>query len=290
MAHHSISRVSPRMRMALDACVLLIILGTAAALFLHGQAPVTTPWDWNALARAFFRYEEGRGILPGPLGTGLITTLRLIFWSFWLTALVGLGLGLLRASRVRSFRMIGTVFVTINRNLPPLVLVFIIHFFVSSALTSHINWSFIDNLPFFNALLPHPNRMGVFVSALITLSIYEGAYMGEIVRAGIASIHTTQWEAAKALGLSRVQQIRLVIMPQAFRMMIPPLTGQATSLIKDSAIVSVISVQELTFQGTEFMTSSGLTGETWAAVTLCYLLLCLGVSGLGRYAESRTQW
>lgn len=290
MAHHSISSVSPRMRMALDACVLLVLLGAAAAFFRHGEAPVTTPWDWAALERAFFRYEEGRGILPGPLGTGLITTLRLIVWSFWLTALVGLGLGLLRASRLRALRMVGTVLVTINRNLPPLVLVFIIHFFVSSALTAHVDWSFTGNLPIIKHLLPHPNRMGVFVSALITLSLYEGAYVGEIVRAGIAGVHKTQWEAAKALGLSRMQQIRLVIMPQAFRMMIPPLTGQATSLIKDSAIVSVISVQELTFQGTEFMTSSGLTGETWIAVTLCYLLLCLGVSGLGRYAEGRAQW
>ena len=124
---------------------------------------------------------------------------------------------------------------------------------------------------------------------MITLALLEGAYIGEIVRAGINSIEKGQWEAARALGLRRWQLMRHVVLPQAFQRMIPPLAGQVISTIKDSAIVSVISIQELTFQGMELMASTYLTFEVWTTVTLLYFALTYGCSRFAGRLETRLQ-
>ena len=280
----------PGVQRLVDYVLLCALAGAVLFFWLYGERAVTTPWDWPALARAFFRLNENQEIVAGPLGKGLINTLRVSFWIFWFAMLFGFGLGLVRSSSMRGVRMMGATLVALTRNLPPLVLVFIVHYFLSGMLMASLRWEWAENLPVIGFLLPETARMPVFVSAVITLSLYEGAYIGEIVRAGIACVPREQWEAAASLGFSPVARLRLVILPQAFQFMLPPLTGQVVSLIKDTAIVSVISVQELTFQGTEFMTSSGLAGEIWLAVTACYLLLCLGVSWVGRMVEKRRKW
>lgn len=267
------------------------LLAAGIVLFVvQGCQAVTASWDWQALLRAFFRLDADRGLVPGPLGRGLITTLRLAVWTLAFGLLAGFALGLVRSLCARPLRMIGAVLVALTRNLPPLVLVFIVHYFLSGALAASLNWEWVARLPGAGILLPGASGMPVFVSAVITLSLYEGAYIGEIVRAGIAGVAHEQWDAAASLGFSRLAALRLVVLPQSFRFMIPPLAGQIASLIKDSAVVSVISVQELTFQGTEFMTSSGLAGEVWLAVSACYLCLCLGVSFIGRLLERRCKW
>jgi polar amino acid transport system permease protein len=127
-----------------------------------------------------------------------------------------------------------------------------------------IAWTFLRRIAFF--------------SALVTLAIFEGAYIAEIVRAGIQSIDKGQWEAAHALGLSKWQQMRYIILPQAVQRILPPLAGQFISLIKDSSIVSVISIQELTFQGMELMATTYLTFEIWITISLLYLVMTLTCS------------
>ena len=119
-----------------------------------------------------------------------------------------------------------------------------------------------------------------FLSALITLAIFEGAYITEIIRAGIQSIEQGQWEASSALGFNSLQRMRYVILPQAIQRILPPLAGQFISTIKDSAIVSVISIQELTFQGMELMASTYLTFEIWITITILYLTLTLSCSSI----------
>lgn len=282
--------VAPGVQRRLDVCLFGLLAAGLALFVIEGCRAAAVSWDWQALFRAFFRLEEGLGIVPGPLGRGLITTLRLAVWTFGFALLAGLALGLVRSLCARPLRMIGAVLVALTRNLPPLVLVFIIHYFLSGALSASLDWQWIARLPGSGLLLPEASGMPVFVSAVITLSLYEGAYIGEIVRAGIGGVAREQWDAAASLGFSRMASLRRIILPQAFRFMIPPLSGQIASLIKDSAVVSVISVQELTFQGTEFMTSSGLAGEVWLAVSICYLVLCLGVSFIGRLLERRCKW
>jgi polar amino acid transport system permease protein len=128
------------------------------------------------------------------------------------------------------------------------------------------------------ALLAPPGRLTAFASAVFTLSIFEGAYIAEIVRAGVQSIEKGQREAAAALGLTRRQCMRYIILPQAIQRILPPLGGQFISTIKDSAIVSVISIQELTFRGMELMSATYLTFETWITITGLYFILTFGCS------------
>lgn len=129
------------------------------------------------------------------------------------------------------------------------------------------------------------------MSAILTLAIYEGAYMTEIVRGGIESIEKGQWEASDALGLSKFQRMRYIIFPQALKRILPPMAGQLISIIKDSAIVSVISVQDLTFRGMELMASTYRTFEIWITITVMYFILTFAcsyaVGKLESYMERR---
>jgi len=125
-----------------------------------------------------------------------------------------------------------------------------------------------------------PGQINAFVSAAVALAIYEGAYISEIVRGGINGISTGQWEAAWSIGLSPSKTFRLVVLPQAFRRAAFPLAGQF-------AIVSVISVQELTFQGMELMAATFLTFEIWITITLLYFILTFSLSRSISFFEKR---
>jgi polar amino acid transport system permease protein len=181
-------------------------------------------------------------------------------------------------------RLIGRTYVELVRNVPPLVLIFLFYYFLSGQVMAALGVdSFLGarSQGFQKAValfLAPPSMFSAFVSALITLAIFEGAYITEIVRAGIQSIEKGTWEAAYALGLSRWQQLRYVILPLAAQRILPPLAGQFISTIKDSAIVSVISIPELTFQGMELMSATYLIFEVWIVVTALYLLLTLSLS------------
>jgi polar amino acid transport system permease protein len=215
---------------------------------------------------------------------GFFTTLRLSFWATILATFIGATMGLLRVSRSLFKRLIGGTYVELLRNLPPLVIIFIFYFFVGDQILPALGVEdFIRNADkstqhLFAVFFAPPNLFTAFLSALITLSIFEGAYITEIVRAGIQSIESGQWEASAALGFSRWQQMRHVILPQAVQRILPPLAGQFISTIKDSAIVSVISIQELTFQAMELMSTTYFTFEIWITITAMYLLLTLTCS------------
>jgi polar amino acid transport system permease protein len=110
------------------------------------------------------------------------------------------------------------------------------------------------------------------------LSLFEGAYASEIIRAGILSIRRGQWEAALSTGLNTWGTYRLVILPQALRNILPPLTGQAISLIKDSALVSTIAIYDLTMQGQAIVAETYLVFEIWFTVAAVYLVINLALS------------
>ena len=196
-----------------------------------------------------------------------------------------------KGSPVQKF--IGWIYVETVRNIPSLVLVFIFYFFVSSQFLDTLGLdtllrnspAFIQNITVF--LFTGHAHINDFVSAVITLALYEGAYVTEIVRGGIAVIHKGQWDAGSALGMSQFQTFRTVIMPQALRNILSPLAGQFISTIKDSAIMSVISTQELTFHGMEIMTTTFLTFEVWITITAMYFILTFTLSRLTGLIEKR---
>jgi polar amino acid transport system permease protein len=242
-------------------------------------------WNWESMPQYFIRFDaDTRQWVPNVLLEGFLTTIRLSIWATILATLIGVVMGMLRVSRSLFKRLLAGSYVELTRNLPPLVLIFIFYFFVSNQILPALGVdAFIRSrsestqalMTFFFAA---PPLFSAFISALITLSIFEGAYMTEIVRAGIQSIEKGQWEAADALGLSRWQRMRLIVLPQAIQRILPPMAGQFISTIKDSAIVSVISIQELTFQGMELMATTYFTFEIWITITVMYLMLTLACS------------
>lgn len=272
----------------------LLIAAAAAYVLYRVKIGLHYEWHWEAIPQYLFRYDEASGEwVPNILMQGLITTIRLSVWGVLLATLIGGVMGLCRVSRRLFFRLLGGAYVGLIRNLPPLVLIFIFYFFVSSQIMPLLGVDAfvaaatkdIQNL--LSLLFAPPASFSTFLSALMTLAVFEGAYIAEIVRSGIQSIDSGQWEASAALGLKRRQQLRRVILPQAVRRILPPLAGQFISTIKDSAIVSVISIQELTFQGLELMAATYLTFETWITIGALYFLLSLTLSlGVGRL-ESR---
>ena len=269
----------------LDLAVLLMLAAAGGYLFYRIKVGLNYNWNWGILPQYLFRYDPGaERWVPNLLMQGFFTTVRLSIWGTVLASLIGLLMGLGRVSRSLFYRLVGRSYVEICPNLPPLVLIFIFYFFVSDQIMPALGGEdFVRNsAPATRALLAlflaPPDLIAPFLSALLTLAIFEGAYITEIVRAGIQSIERGQWEAGRALGMGRWQLMRYIILPQAIKRILPPLGGQFISTIKDSAIVSVISIQELTFQGMELMSATFMTFEVWITVTLLYLLLTLTCS------------
>ena len=269
----------------LDIVVLLVLFAIGVYIAYRIKVQLHYKWNWSAMPNYFFRYddEEGRWV-TNVLIQGLLTTIRLSIWGSIFATIFGTVMGLCRISRVLFLRLVSRVYVELIRNTPPLVLIFIFYFFIGDQIIPIFGADdFIRAQPeqvqkVFEIFFAPPALFSAFLSALLTLSLLEGAYIAEIVRSGIQSIERGQWEASKALGLSRRQQMRYIILPQALQRILPPLAGQFISLIKDSSIVSVISIQELTFQATELMAATYFTIEIWVIVAVLYLMLTLTCS------------
>jgi polar amino acid transport system permease protein len=129
--------------------------------------------------------------------------------------------------------------------------------------------------------------ISAFTSAVLALSLFEGAYASEIFRAGIVSIHQGQWEAGFSIGLNTYQTYRLIVLPQAIRRILPPLTSQAVSLIKDSALVSTIAIYDLTMRGQTIIAETFLVFEIWFTVAAIYLTVTLALSLTVFYMERK---
>jgi len=269
----------------LDVMILLIVTAGAIFIFHRIRDGLHYRWEWEAIPQYLLRRDPENGTwVPNVLLQGFFATIRLSIWATLFASLIGTMMGLLRMSACRFRRWVGSVYVELTRNTPPLVLVFLFYFFIgeqvlpSVGLDALIRRQSSETQALVTALLAPPGRLTAFFSAVVTLSIFEGAYIAEIVRAGVQSIEKGQREAAAALGLTRRQCMRYIILPQAIQRILPPLGGQFISTIKDSAIVSVISIQELTFRGMELMSATYLTFETWITITGLYFILTFGCS------------
>lgn len=200
----------------------------------------------------------------GPLLWGLWTTL----WISVLSGAVGLGVGLAtglcRLSKNPTLHDLSTLYVELVRGTPLLVQIFIFYFFIGTVL-----------------------NLSREFAGVAALALFTGAYVAEIVRAGVQSIARGQDEAARSLGLNAFQAMRYVILPQAFRRVLPPLAGQFISLVKDTSLVSVIAITELTKSGREAITTSFSTFEIWFCVAALYLLINLPLSHLASRLERR---
>ena len=251
-------------------------------------------WNWSRVFNFVIYYdEETARYVPNLLLEGIATTLRLAFWATIVAATIGLVMGYMRTSKNLAMRMISRCYVELVRNIPPVVFIFIFYFFLSGQLMPLIgiddidkNGAFVSSSLFY-VMFGDPRLFSNFVAGALCLALFEGAYITEIVRAGIQSITKGQWEAARAVGLSTLNVLRDIVFPQAIRKILPPLAGQFITLIKDSAIVSLISIQELTFLATEVASTTTKVFETWIIVGAMYFVLCYSFATLFGHLEKR---
>lgn len=202
---------------------------------------------------------------------GVLTTLLVTFISFILMIIFGTIGGLGRISKFGVFRFIASLYVEIVRGIPLLVHLIAWYFCIPYILQKFLPAYQVDPL----------------ATAIFAIAFCYGAYMSEIFRAGIISVPAEQITSGLALGLNDKQVMRYVVFPQAVRIMLPPTANEFISLLKDSSLVSVVAVTDLTRKGREFMAANINPIETWLMVALIYLLFTLLASRFSSYLEKR---
>ena len=265
----------------LDAVVIAIVVCCAAYIFNRVESVLVYSWDWSVIPGYLFRWDvETERYLPNLLIKGLITTLRISVWALLLATILGVMLGISRTSKRLLPRLIGWMYVEFIRNIPPVPFLFLFYFFISSQVIPHleIREAVEGMVPstrrVLETLFGPANLIENFISGVASLALMSAAYIAEIVRAGIQSIPKGQTEAGYSVGLSNIAVLRYVILPQAIQRVVPPLAGQFITLIKDSSLVALISIQELSFLAMEIAISEQRFFEVWLSVGLMYFIVC----------------
>ena len=285
----------PRRRLTVVDWLLFGAVALAVGLIgWRVNAVLVYDWNWSRVFGFVARHDEETGRwVANLLLQGLFTTIRLAFWGTILAAVIGLVMGWWRTSQSLTLRILSRTYVELIRNIPPLVFIFIFYFFIASQIFPAIGLDSIDTASpwvdntLFRIAFGDPALFTNFLSGLICLALFEAAYITEIVRAGIQSLPRGQWEAGQALGLSRLKLFRLVILPQAVARVVPPLAGQGISLVKDSSIISLVSIQDLSFLGAEVAATTNRVFETWLIVALFYFIICALLSAAAARLERR---
>jgi polar amino acid transport system permease protein len=234
------------------------------------------------------RVDEGDLVFPGDilatykkwqtgiLLKGLWLTLKVSVIAIFFGILIGLFTGIARISSSPALKWSAVTYIELIRGSPLLVQIFIWYFVLGTLVNNIIARKGFDQIP--------PLWFGV-----AALACFAGAYVAEMVRAGIQSIHFGQIEAAKSLGMTYVQSMQHIILPQALRRILPPLAGQFISLIKDSSLLGLIAIRELTKATREVITTSLQPFELWFVCAILYLMLTFSLSMFVQYLERRTQ-
>ncbi len=244
----------------LQFCLLFAGL---AWLIVQSADSIGYNWQWYRIPRYLFTTTD-TGLIAGPLLEGLKITLAISLAGLILAFIFGLLTAFLRLSGSFVGRGLAVLYLEVSRNTPLLIQIFFIYFVLGPALG-------LERLP----------------AAILALSLFEGAYTSEILRAGIQSVAKGQVEAARSLGLTTFATYRHIILPQALRTVLPPLTSQAISLIKDSALVSTIAIYDLTMQAQAIIAETYLTFEIWFTVAAMYFIITLLLSLVVGILEKR---
>lgn len=225
-----------------------------------------------------FEYEVGEEVYEGdylaskeetktgPVLNGLWVTLKISFFAAILTFIIGIVIALMKLSSYQFLKDIATVYITVIRGTPLLVQIFLFYFIVANIF-----------------------ELERFIAGVLALGIFFGAYMAEVLRGAIQSIDKGQLEAANSLGISKFQAMRHIILPQAFKRALPTLVGEMIALVKDSSLVSVISITDLTKVGKEIVANTFSPFETWIVIALVYLSITSLLSYIGHKLEKRMQ-
>ncbi len=228
-----------------------------ALLFFFSFHQLAYQWNWPSI----YRYRRN-------LLSGWLVTIAISLASLLLSTVIGLVFALVRRSHLLPLRNFGSLYVELVRGTPLLVQILVFFYVVADAF--HVT-----------------NR---YLAGVLILSFFSGAYISEVIRAGIESVGESQVESARAIGLTRVQTYRYVIFPQALRLTLPPLVGQFVSLIKDSSLLSIIAVNEFTQAARDVNSVTYSTLECYIPLAAGYLLLTLPLSLWLRSSEKRLRF
>lgn len=278
-----------------DWLILAVLAGFAAVIWWRIDGTLNYRWQWDRIPNYILRWdaEDGRWV-ANLLLQGLITTIRIAVYASVPALILGIVLGMARCAQNLAVRMLARTYLELLRNIPPVVVIFIFYFFLSEQIIVAFGieaWARgiarSDNPVVWEFLFGDMRRFPSLVSGVIVLALFESAFVGEIVRAGIQSIPRSQREAARAIGMGRIDEMRFIVLPQAMRKVVPPMSNQFISLVKDSSIISLISVQELTYKTVELVSSTRMIFEAWLTTAALYFLLCFGLSLAFRRLERR---
>ena len=240
-------------RLLAFALVLLLL----SALFFFSFSQLQYGWNWTAV----WQYRQ-------KFLHGWMTTLLISVAALGLSLLISVFFALARRSRLLPLRYLAILYIEGVRGTPLLVQILVFFYVVADAFG--IN-----------------NR---YVVGILTLAFFAGAYLSEIIRAGIESIGESQLESARAIGLTTFQTYRFVILPQVVRRILPPLAGQFASLVKDSSLLSIIAVSEFTLNAQEVNAFTFSTLESYLPLAVGYLLLTLPISLFSRHLEQKFRY
>lgn len=249
----------------LDSLLFAAGMGVLLWLIVRGAQGMGYNWQWYRVPRYFYRVIDGE-LIWGPLVRGLLVTLEITAYAAVLALLIGLVTALLRLSRSVAGHWLATVYLELVRNTPLLVQMFVFYFVLGPIL-----------------------GIQRFAVGVLALACFEGAFAAEIIRAGILSVARGQWEAGASVGLGTAQLYRHVVLPQAVPLMLPPLTSLLINLVKNSAIVSVIAVFDLTTEARNIIADTFLSFEIWFTVAGMYLAVTVSLSLLVGLLEKRYQ-
>ncbi len=239
----------------------LVVLALGGWLLIQSFLHLDYDWDFAFLKVYLWDSQNSR---PGLILEGLWGTIYISVLSIFFGSVLGLIVGFLMLTREPVARSAATFFVDVFRNTPVLVQLYVMYFIVGTALS----------------LSPE-------VAGVMTLSLFCSAYVADIFRAAVIEFERGQVDAAKAIGLNDWQIASQIMAPQILRRMLPALVGQFVSLVKDSSLVSVISVADLTKSALNVVSVSFRAFETWFVIALIYFVLNYALSSYGRYLERR---
>lgn len=278
----------------IDTLLLGLFLGGVGYLAWRTNTVFNYRWDWSTVWPFIFRLDAQTGRwVPNILVEGFFTTIRLAVYGIVIAAVIGTLMGMARNSRRLFLRLLSGAYVMLIRNIPPVVFVFVFVFFVASQLMPKV--ALADQAaalsPFWQGvvtvLFGQLKLLDNFVLGLICLSVFSGAYVTEIVRAGIESVPRAQIEAAQSLGMSRQHIVTDIVLPQALRNVLPPMAGQFIQMIKDSSLVSLVSIQELSFMAQDVQVTTQRVFEVFVFVGVVYFVICFTLSRLFARLEQR---
>ncbi|RSD30894.1 amino acid ABC transporter permease [Vibrio pectenicida] len=240
--------------------ILILLLGWVLE---SGARAMNYQWQWQRVPDFIAFYEQGQW-WPAELIDGLFVTIKISLLSLIFTLLLGMLTALLKLSDSLIGRSIATVYIELIRNTPLLVQIYLLYFIFGPVIG-------LDRL----------------TTAILALSLFQGAYTAEVFRGGLNSIPKGQFEAAHSLGLSAFATYYNVIGPQLLQRTLPPLTNEVVSLVKNSSIVSVMAIFDLTTEGRNIVSETAMPFEIWFTVAAIYLLLTLSLSAMSVWLENK---